>query len=341
MPPPKNQAHTHHLPVEPCHAPHIYGHDSALAEIIAAYQSQRLHHAWLITGKQGIGKATLAWHFAQYVLSSGTNGPQNIDFTQAVARLAASGGHPDLFLLSRDVDEKTGDVKDIISIDQARKLAPFMHLTASYMGWRIAIIDEAHALNRNAQNALLKLIEEPPQKALIIMTATSSGLLLPTIRSRCRVLSLKPLDTPTLQKVLSLNGFDLGSGEDYKTILELAEGSAGLALRLASTDCIALLQDMEHLLINLPKLDMAKLHQFADKIGKKAEKEHFALISEILQEKLRKNALNSAKNGHPQLEKSLGLWEKASEIFRETEKANLDPKLSIINVFTEIRRRAV
>ncbi len=180
----------------------LIGHDEALKQAAEAFTSGRMHHAWLIAGIEGIGKTTLAMHIAHHVLSKGTGAPGQINPQDRVAKLIAAEAHPDMLVLRRASDEKTGEIKKNIVVDDALKVGAFLRKTATHGGWRVVVVDEAHTLNRHGQNAILKILEEPPSQVLILMTVTTPGALLPTIRSRCRVVHLTPLDEAHLKTIL-------------------------------------------------------------------------------------------------------------------------------------------
>ncbi len=339
----------------PSHNPVLIGHDEALRQVQAVYDSGRMHHAWLVTGVEGIGKATLAYHIAHYVLSGGVNKLGRLDMQHPAARLVAEEAHPDLFVLRRPTDEKTGELKNTIAVEDARKLAPFMRLTASHGGWRVALIDEAQALNRHSQNAILKVIEEPPQRCLIVVTVTTPGVLLPTIRSRCRVLPLQPLDDAAMRTVLARCGAEAGGEAETDALLRHSGGSVGFALKVLQTECLPLYRDLLALLQNLPALDMARLHQLADKVGRKADADSFAVLTQLLMATLRRAVHAQATGGGllaeeaafagrlaqgRQLDRTLQLWDKVGQIFAMADYANLDRKLAFINAITEIRRAA-
>lgn len=324
----------------PSHNSLLFGHDEAMRQFAAAYASGRMHHAWLMTGVEGVGKATLAWHMAHYVLSGGKNPLGKLDMQHPVARLVAGEAHPDLFVLRRPVDDKTGAMKDVIPAEDARKLAPFLHKTATHGGWRVAIIDEAHALNRFGQNAILKVIEEPPRKCLILITTTTAGALLPTIRSRCRVLPLRPLDDQALRTVLGHCGLEAGQEADFGPAIRLAGGSAGFAVKILQTECLPLYEEMLEILGKLPALDMARLHGLADRIGRKADRDSFGIVTTLLNDHLRQKAKEEASQGGYRLDRALRLWDKVGHIFAQAADANLDHKLAFVNAVAAIRHAA-
>ena len=326
----------------PSHNPVLIGHDESLRQIEASYASGRMHHAWLIAGIEGIGKTTLAYHMANLLLSAGQNQLGKLNMQHPTARLIASEAHPDLFILRRALDDKTGELKDGISVEDARKLAPFLHMTATHGIWRVAIIDEAHALNRFGQNAILKVIEEPPANCLVILTATTPGALLPTIRSRCRVLQLHPLNNNTLHTVLARCGAEIDDEATLNNLTTLSNGSVGFALKILQSDCLPLYEELNRLLGAMPTLDMAQLHALADRIGRKADADSFQVITTLLVERLRKEVHNLAvqPTAGNRLDRSLQLWDKVGQIFAQADHANLDRKLAFISAVTEFRRAA-
>jgi DNA polymerase-3 subunit delta' len=293
--------------------------------------------AWLISGISGIGKTTLAYHIANYIFSDGKNPIGKLNAEQPAARLIAAEAHPDLFVLRRTIDEKTGEPKATIAVEEARKLAPFLHLTSTQGGWRIAIIDEAQALNRHGQNALLKVIEEPPARCLILITVTTPGILLPTIRSRCRVLQLQPLADSAMRAIL---GRACEDGEVDERRVQLSGGSVGMALKILETECLPLYVEMTAILASMPQLDMARLHALADKMSRKADAESFAVLSELLVNELQKQAKTAAMDGEGggQLDRACQVWEKVGQIFIAANQSNLDRKLAFVNAMMEIKK---
>ena len=178
--------------IEPRANPLLMGQGEAVARLEAFYRSGRLPHAMILSGPRGVGKATLAFSFARWLLAQGGAGglfgaaePQPdlaVDPSDAVFRRVASGGHPDLLTLERTVNEKTGKLRDEIIIEDTRAVGAFLRLTPAEGGWRIVVVDAADELNRNSANALLKVLEEPPRQALLLLVAHAPGSLLPTIR---------------------------------------------------------------------------------------------------------------------------------------------------------------
>jgi DNA polymerase-3 subunit delta' len=326
------------------HNPILTGHEAAIRQVAEAFAGGRMHHAWLIAGIEGIGKATLAWHIAYHVLSRGENPIGNLNLKHPSARLIAAGAHPDMLVVRRALNDK-GELRDSIVVEDALKIAAFLHKTATHNGWRVVVIDEAHALNRHGQNAILKILEEPPARALILMTATSPGALLPTIRSRCRLLPLEPLNDAAMATILARFAPEI-AGDELARLIALSSGSAGFALKVIRTETLPLYAELLTLLGEMPKLDIARLHKLADQIGRKADAESFdvvtSLLADLLRGAVRAKALGAGKMQMPlsalPLDRTLQLWDKTRATFALADQANLDRKLAFVNAVTEIRR---
>ncbi len=335
----------------PCQTLAVIGHEDAKQQLESAYASGRMHHAWLLVGAEGIGKASLAYLAAQMILSDGESHLDSPNSQHPAARLIAAEAHPDLFVLRCPVDDKTGVVKDSIPVEDARKLAPFMGMTASQGSGRVALIDEAQKLTRNGQNAILKMIEEPPTGATIFLTATTIGGLLPTIRSRCRMLPMQPLTDSQLGIVLARMGADLPTGEDAKArFMAASAGSASRAVKLLDTDALTLFDELLAILAAMPVIDLVRVHKLADQIGKKADADVFDVVTGLLVDTLRDavraaalgqgDALGLAAKlgGRGRLDKALELWESTARTFAEAQSAALDKKLALINALSTVSR---
>ncbi len=189
---------------DPRENPALLGHTSAEAEILSAMRGGRMHHAWLISGPAGVGKATLAYRFARRLLAGLRAGASlAMDPADPVFRRVATGSHADLLTIEREWDEKKRRMRGEIVVDDARAVSAFLRLTPAEGGWRVVVIDGAEYLNRNAANSVLKMLEEPPPRAVLLLVCAAPGRLLPTIRSRCRRLVLQPLDTAEMEAALA------------------------------------------------------------------------------------------------------------------------------------------
>jgi len=329
---------------------HIVGHQTAQKEIQAAYDSGRMPHAWLFVGPEGIGKASVAYHVAHMLLSGGASRLGRLNPESESARLIVAESHPDFFVLRRTPDEKTGVMREAIAVEEARKIAPFLQLTASHGHGRVVLIDEAHRLGRNGQNAILKLIEEPPPGTVILMTATSIGSLLRTIRSRCRIVPFEPLKAGEMEAVLMGLDLTIPSGSEKERLLDLAEGSVGQAVHMIEAEVLPLYEEAMALIAQMPALDFARLHKLGDAIGKKANQESFDVLSGLLVETLRR-AVRAAASGQGdpsglaarlapagRLDNALEVWEKTRERFALADAVYLDNKLAFTTAMTALAR---
>lgn len=244
----------------PRDARRVIGQASAVADFVAALRAQRLHHAWLITGPRGTGKATLAWSMAKALLSGATADDLTSDPEDPVVRRIRALSEPRLHLVRRPVDEKTERLRSEITVDEIRRLQGFFRMSAAEGGHRIAIIDAADEMNPAATNALLKLLEEPPARASLFLVAHQPARLLPTIRSRCRELRLHPLTPEDMGQVLA----DLGVTHDPDRLTALSGGSVGEALRLAGQDGLEIYRRITGLFAEYPRMDRRAAAQIAD-----------------------------------------------------------------------------
>ena len=226
-------------PPAPRENPHLVGHAHAERLMREAALSGRLHHAWLIGGAASIGKATLAYRFARALLAGFPGEGLAIDVDHPVFRRVARGTHADLAVLERSWDEKRRRSRTEIVADEVRAVGEFLALTPAEGGWRIVIVDGAEHLNRSAANALLKLLEEPPSRAILLLVSAAPGRLLPTIRSRCRTLRLAPLDEAAMQAALGMLRPGITHDEAHRLGLH-AGGAPGRALEASSASFVAI-----------------------------------------------------------------------------------------------------
>lgn len=228
----------------------LFGHGDAEASVLAAQTSGKLHHGWLIEGPSGIGKSRLAQRIAAHMLGAqSAPGTLNAQIDDPVVEKLMAGSHPDLRWLCRRPDEK-GKLKQDISADAVRDLNHFFSLKAALNGWRVGVIDAIDDLNRFGANAMLKTLEEPPAKCLLIVISHGTRPVLPTIRSRCRALRLTPLDEADTRA--ALDACDHENARE-STVASLARGRPGQGLKLASAEGIAAANAARNFLRGLPK----------------------------------------------------------------------------------------
>ncbi len=327
--------------------PILLGHDAAQGELLTAWRSGRMHHAWLITGPEGVGKATLAYRFARRLLA-GTAARKDdglaLPATDPVFRRVASGTHADLLSVEREWDDKKRRMRKAIAVDDARTIAPFLHLTPAEGGWRVVIVDGAEDLNISSANALLKVLEEPPPRAVLMLVCSAPGRLLATLRSRCRHLALGRLGSADMRTLLDRQQPDLGEAE-RTTLLRLANGSPGLAQRLAGEEGLAVAGLAAELLDDLPGLPLRRGYAAADRVGR--GEEAFDLLLDLLRGALA-DTVRASLRGEADAGQALlaGLrpadawgrtWEALTRLQDDTDRLNLDKRQAVVAAVALLR----
>ncbi len=262
---------------------------AAEATLLDAYRSGRIHHAWILGGPKGVGKATLAFRFARFVLAHpDPKAPDvvaardlRVDMESPVARRIAGGSHMDLLHLRRPWDEKAKRFKTELPIDEIRRTVGFFGSTAGEGGWRIAIVDAADDLNGNAANALLKILEEPPPRSLFLVVAHAPGRLLPTIRSRCRRLEFDRLAPHRIAEALGDFGIE-GDPATFAAAADLADGSLRRAILLVQNDGVRLWRSLEAIVAKAPDHDVRAAHAFADLVTARGADDGFDIAVDFL-----------------------------------------------------------
>jgi DNA polymerase III subunit delta' len=334
----------------PRDAKRLIGHATAEAELLEAYRAGRLPHAWLFGGPAGVGKATLAWRFARFILanpdpaSAAVRASADLSVSQdaMAARLVASQAHPDLAALRRlwNADRKTfyGDIR----VEDVRHALQLFQKSAGAGGWRICIVDTAEDLNRAGANALLKMIEEPPARALFLILAHRPGLILPTIRSRCRRLQLDPLAPAQILSIVQ------ELGEPWSDIdanaLEVAALAANGSVRETLKRVDPERSEMEAMIAavvaKLPELDARAVHKLAEAVSARGADDAFEDLTLALYDWLEAQARTQAEQGAARLAPLADLWEKARAATRDTETYNLDKRLHVLSLFAEVSAAA-
>jgi len=267
----------------------LFGQDAAQADFLQAFGSDRLHHGWLITGPRGVGKATLAWQIARFLLATPISdeaglfgaAPPPTDLAIAddhpVSRRIMAGSEPGLFALRRPYDEKAKRLRAQITVDEVRRLKNFFALSSVDGGRRVVIVDTADDMNVNAANALLKLLEEPPERTTLLLVSHQPSRLLPTIRSRCRELRLAPLNVADMAQALAATGIDQTLG-DPAALAALSGGSVGDAVRLMQKDGLKLYADLVKLFSTLPDLSRPHAIALAESAAGRGQEERLDLL---------------------------------------------------------------
>lgn len=269
----------------------LIGLVAAERALLDAYRSGRIHHGWILGGPKGIGKATLAFRFARFVLANPdpasaavrTARDLSVDAGLPAARRVATGSHIDLLHLRRPWDEKNKRFKTELPVDEVRRTVGFFGNTAGEGGWRVAIVDPADEMNASAANALLKILEEPPPRCLLLVVSHQPGRLLPTIRSRCRRLSLPALSIGEILTGLGDLGFATKTDEaTLTTAAGIADGSLRRAIQLIETDGVATYRRIESLLGRLPQVAIKDVHKLADEITGKGADDAFETALDMI-----------------------------------------------------------
>jgi DNA polymerase-3 subunit delta' len=316
----------------------LFGHAEAEATLLDAYRGGRIAHAWLFGGEQGIGKATLAYRMARFVLAHPDPAAPAVRKAQSlavpsdhpVARRVAGQAHSDLLVLERTLNDK-GKLRQDIAVDDVRRSVSFFGSTAGEGGWRVAIVDSVEELNSAGANALLKVLEEPPPRALLLLVSNAPGRALATIRSRCRVLALRPLAADDVARAVSCLRGEEAESADIRAAAEAAEGSVRRALMFLEGDAMELRRQVVAQLELLPQLDWRALHALGDKLAGTEAETLAAFMDAVngwLSERLKLGPIESGR-----MVRVAEAWDKINQAGRDTEEYNLDRKPFIFQVF--------
>ena len=317
----------------------LHGQAEAERALLEAYRGRRFHHAWLIAGPAGIGKATLAYRMARFVLAHPdprTPAVQRatslqVDADHPVARRIAAQAHGDLLVLERTINEKTNKLRQDIQVDDVRRTVTFFGSTAGEGGWRVAIVDAVDELNREGANALLKVLEEPPRRAVLLLVSHSAARVLPTIRSRCRLLALRPLLATEVARAAATAIGEDAEAANIKAAAAVADGSVRRALALLDGEALDLRSRITALLEQLPAVDPRALHALGDRLYGSDPATLAAFVDTV-------NAWLSARlsSGEPdraRIARVAEVWERINCSARDVETFNLERKPLVFNVF--------
>jgi DNA polymerase-3 subunit delta' len=358
-------------PLAPRRNPALTGHDLAEQALLQAAESGRMPHAVILGGPRGIGKATLAFRFARWLLAQPDSGETGglfgapppsaslaLDTGHPVARRISAGGHADLLTVERGWDPKRKKFRDEIVVDDVRAVSNFLRLTSAEGGWRIVIVDSADEMNRNAANALLKILEEPPRRALLLLVCHAPGRLLPTIRSRCRMIGLQALAMDEVTTLLKTHLPEADAAE-HLALAGLSDGSIGQALDLAEAGGLDLYRQLIALLDGLPQVDGVALHRLADKLSRPDAADSYATFTGLLVDWLHRMVVTGAgAPGGPEvvagetalaarlaaagrLDRWVDVWEKLRALFIQADSVNLDRKQVVLDAFFALEAAAI
>ena len=259
----------------------LFGQDAAESRFLEALSGGRLPHGWMIAGPRGVGKATLAWRIARRLLAGGGAATLQVEPHDPVFQNMAALASPQLFLCRRRWDDKTKRLRTTIGVDEVRALKTFFQMSATDGGWRVAIVDAADELTAPAANALLKILEEPPERAVLLLVCHQPSRLLPTIRSRCRVLRCAPLEPADLAAALEAAGVD-HAAVPPSTLAALASGSAGAALRLIARDGSALYMSILEAIGKAPPVDRRRALDLTNACSGRGAEDRFDLTLDLI-----------------------------------------------------------
>ena len=329
---------------EPAENPMLIGHADARAMLGQAYSAGKMHHALLLVGRQGIGKATLAFHLAHHLFThpdhlQAPSTIEGIDPASQAFRLVAQGAHPGLLHLTRPYGEREKKFKSVITVDEIRRVSRFLSLTPPDGGHRVVIVDPADDMNASAANALLKNLEEPPPRTLFVLIAHSPGRLLPTIRSRCQLLKLEPLSPGQLEELLRHLGAALPVGmEERRLLIERAAGSARDAILLTEFGGLEIEQAVDRL-VDPSRFDVSAAHKLADAATGRERQVQFDLFNRAILDRIAARASQAAAAGAAgQAARFAALWEEISETTRQVEIFNLDRRQHVIGMTARLHR---
>jgi DNA polymerase-3 subunit delta' len=324
----------------------LFGHADAERALLSSYRSDRMHHAWLITGAEGIGKATLAYRLARFVLAHPDPHAPAVASAEslavaaenAAARRIARLSHPDLLLLRRGWNAERKGFYGDIRVADVRRTVSFFGSTAGEGGWRVAIVDTADDMNGAAANALLKALEEPPPRVVFLLLSATPRALPAPVRSRCRTLALAPLASSEVLAILKglPDIVDEHQPDALAAAAELAEGSVSRALSLLASDGASLHKTVSAVLDRLPAVDARMAHALAEDLGKRGGEQRFQLFVALVGDWLHDRLIAGAAVREPRLARFAEVWEKTALAAREVEIFNLDRRPFVLETLTQL-----
>ena len=310
----------------------IAGHAAAIADFRKAWDSGALHHAWLLAGPRGVGKAHFARAAANRILSEAA-GPKfdlpelEIPTDHPIAKLIDAGSHPDLRWVQRLENERSGNLARNISVDQVRELGSFVGLTPALSPWRVVVVDSVDDLEKSAANALLKMLEEPPPNTVFLLVSHAPGRLLPTIRSRCRRLQFEALGSDAMTSILSGELPEMSDSERER-LIALAAGSVGRALAFASLD-LGTLEEDALAMLRSGDPDNSRRSALAGQLARKTASERYSAFLDLLPSLVAREARTLAE---PQRERAIEAYEKVRELVAVAPRLSLDPAATVFQL---------
>ena len=343
------------------------GHERAEAEILKLLNAEKMPHALIFAGQEGIGKQSFAFRVARFLLSQEVSDPNQdalfgpepaapkdtlaIESDHLVFRRIAAGGHSDFLHIDRKFDENKGQYKGGVEVAEVRRVAPFLRMTAAEGGWRVVIVNDADTMNRSSQNAILKILEEPPKNTLLILIAHRPGALIPTIRSRARVLNFQPLSFDTMQALLQKQGHALGQGE-LQALYTLSEGSIGRALEMIDQGGLDVMGKVITMFEDYPEWKWQQLHVVAEDFARANNTASFTMFQNVMQWIARQMAISKAREiplpagpmsaleqfrhivEKSPLERLVEICENLRDHFEKVDRGNLEKRQAVLKAFS-------
>ncbi|MCB1551338.1 MAG: DNA polymerase III subunit delta' [Alphaproteobacteria bacterium] len=328
----------------------LLGHEGIEQNILQMLETGRFPHGLIFSGPSGIGKSVMAYRLARFLFSEKDREPDMFGTPEVATSLfvaednpvfgkVLSGAHPDLLTIGRLVDDATGRTKASVQVEEIRKIAPFMRRTASVEnGWRIVIVDDADTMTRSSQNSLLKILEEPPEKALLILITHRAGALLPTVYSRCVHLPFQPLEDSALREVLVARRV---CADDISLIVAMADGSLGKALEYADSAHLAMMRESLAFFQDWPDFKWSTIQSFSDVFGVKGNDDSQRIFRESLMW-----VASSLVRGHTDglegldrisdsldIESKIRIYDSLDEHFNRCSVGNLDKRFMILGAY--------
>lgn len=333
----------------------LVGHEDTLETLCQLYASQRMHHAWLVNGPRGIGKATMAARFATHLFrhpdpGAAPHGYEKPDPDDPVESRVARGGHPNLLHLRRPWDHERKRWKTTLTVDEIRRTISFFGTSSAEKGWRVAIVDTADDLNASAANALLKILEEPPERTVFLVLAHSPKGLLATIRSRCQLLQVRPLSQE--QVMIALNQLDLFEGTDRadaELAARLSNGSVRRAITILREDGSSLYRQLDGFVKNRREPDWQAIHEFANSLSPANRNDRYRLFLDLTHDYVARRVRGESEPMMPETQAEtttsvlagwVEVWEKTRRSADLVDAYNLDRKQVVLNLFSTLRQMA-
>ena len=346
----------------------LLGHEEIERELLNLFNSGRMPHGLILSGPKGIGKATLAYKFTRFLFKHGASDPNqdslfgdgagdtptslDIAHDDPVFSKVASGGHPDLLTIERLYDATKNKTAEGLAVAELRKVEPFLRMTSSDGGWRVVIIDDADTMNRNAQNALLKILEEPPKNTLLVLITHRLGALIPTIRSRTRLMTIGGLTPDVMTDLLNKKGNDL-LNDQLDILTAMADNSFGKALDIMEQGGLESFTQVTSILSEYQNIDWRLIHHLGDQVSRAGQEQAYKNLVETLLwvfktmafakargQSLSPAALDTAPYSdilrNSSLAQLLKICENLSSHFEKTKRGNLDKKQAILGAFQTI-----